>query len=61
MKRLVMAALAGSALALPVAPASAYCEDLPINAACESYDGHCDVYKKPHPRLGRGFCIRLTP
>jgi hypothetical protein len=56
-----MAALAGSALALPVAPASAYCEDLPINAACESYDGHCDVYKKPHPRLGRGFCIRLTP
>ncbi|HEV2889882.1 MAG TPA: hypothetical protein VGX28_05855 [Frankiaceae bacterium] len=61
MKRLVLPALAAAALAVPVAPASAACEDLPVNAACQSSDGYCELYKKPHPRLGRGLCVRLTP
>lgn len=61
MRLLLLGALAGAALALPTAPAFARaCEDLPVNAACDSYSGYCDVYKKPHPRLGRGVCLRLS-
>lgn len=61
MKRLLLLAFAAPALALPAVPASASpCEDLPVNVACESSTGYCDVYKKPHPRLGRGICLRVT-
>jgi hypothetical protein len=61
MRMMLLAAAAGAALALPATHASARpCEDLPVNAACEGPSGPCDVYKKPHPRLGGGICLRLS-
>ena len=59
MKRFLLVAVA--ALALPVPAASAECSDLPLNVACQNGATYCDVYKKPHPRLGAGFCLRVTP
>lgn len=61
MKRFLVLAFAASAFAVPASVASAECDDLPVNAACDNDGTHCDVYKRPHPRLGRELCVRVTP
>ena len=61
MKRCLVLAFAASAFAVPVSAASAACGDLPVNVACDDGGTHCDVYKRPHPRLGRELCLRVTP
>jgi hypothetical protein len=59
LKRALLVACA--AFALPLVPAAAAeCSDLPVNVACQGRGGYCDVYKRPHPRLGAGFCLRVT-